>query len=326
MRNIVYLRVLLFVGLASALASMLSSPARAQSLFIDTWVSGIGSDSHTTSGCQRSAPCQSLGAALGVTTFGRTIFCSDPGSTISGAGAGTLTISTSVTIDCSEGFHAVAGSLLGGTAIIINAAGVTVTLRNLTIYGSGDNPTGISITAASLVRLENCKILGFGGAGVDVAPSSGNIVVKIQDSTITQNTPGVLVAPTGSASVSISIDRSQIENNNGGGVKTNVTSGAINASISDSSMSFNANNGLVALGGAGGQNMVSIRNDVIASNGQAGIEASGGNAAVLVNNTLLDSNTLGALQAVSGGRILTYQNNNIIGSPGSGFTGTASPQ
>ena len=50
MRNIVYLRVLLFVGLASALASMLSSPARAQSLFIDTWVSGIGSDSHTTSG------------------------------------------------------------------------------------------------------------------------------------------------------------------------------------------------------------------------------------------------------------------------------------
>ena len=215
---------------------------------------------------------------------------------------------------------------MGGTAIIINAAGVTVTLRNLTIYGSGNNPTGISITAASLVRLENCKIFGFGGAGVDVAPSSGNIVVKIQDSTITQNTPGVLVAPTGSASVPISIDRSQIENNNGGGVKTNVTSGAINASISDSSMSFNANNGLVALGGAGGQNMVSIRNDVIASNGQAGIEASGGNAAVLVNNTLLDSNTLGALQAVSGGRNLTYQNNNIIGSPGSGFTGTASPQ
>jgi hypothetical protein len=87
----------------------------------------------------------------------------------------------------------------------------------------------------------------------------------------------------------------------------------------------NANNGLIAIGGAGGQNMVSVGNGVIASNSQAGIEASGANAAVLVNNTLLDSNTGGAISAVSGGRILTYQNNRTIGLPGTGFTGTASP-
>ena len=72
--------------------------------------------------------------------------------------------------------------------------------------------------------------------------------------------------------------------------------------------------------------MVTVGNGVIASNSQAGIEASGGTAAVLVNNALLDSNTGGALSAVSSGRILTYQNNRIIGSPGTGFTGTASPQ
>jgi hypothetical protein len=48
-------------------------------------------------------------------------------------------------------------------------------------------------------------------------------------------------------------------------------------------------------------------------------------AALGGNNTLLDSNTGGALSAVSSGRILTYQNNNIVGSPATGFTGTASP-
>jgi hypothetical protein len=41
---------------------------------------------------------------------------------------------------------------------------------------------------------------------------------------------------------------------------------------------------------------------------------------------LLDSNAGGAISAVSGGRILTYQNNRTIGLPGTGFTGTASPQ
>jgi flagellar protein FliO/FliZ len=78
--------------------------------------------------------------------------------------------------------------------------------------------------------------------------------------------------------------------------------------------------------GQTGEQACSGRALFIASNSQAGIEASGGNAAVLVNNTLLDSNTLGALSAVSSGRILTYQNNTVIGSPGSGFTGTAAQQ
>ena len=72
--------------------------------------------------------------------------------------------------------------------------------------------------------------------------------------------------------------------------------------------------------------MVTVKNDVIASNSQAGIEASGGNAAVLVNNAVIDSNTGGALQAVSSGRILTYQNNTVIGALGTGFSGTAAPQ
>jgi hypothetical protein len=46
-----------------------------------------------------------------------------------------------------------------------------------------------------------------------------------------------------------------------------------------------------------------------------------GQQLALVNNTVLDSNAAGATSAVGGGRTLTYGNNSIIGSAGSGFTG-----
>jgi len=36
---------------------------------------------------------------------------------------------------------------------------------------------------------------------------------------------------------------------------------------------------------------------------------------------LLDSNASGALTTINGGRLLTYGNNRIVGSAGSGFTG-----
>ena len=72
--------------------------------------------------------------------------------------------------------------------------------------------------------------------------------------------------------------------------------------------------------------MLNIIHDVIASNGNAGIQANGTNAAALVNGSVLDSNTAGATAVVGAGRILTYGNNSIVGTPGSGFTGTASLQ
>jgi hypothetical protein len=201
---------------------------------------------------------------MSVTLPGGTVFCTGQDVTF-----GPITISQDITIDCSQGSAASPASCSeGGDGITINTAGVKVTLRGLTIYGV-DPPTcfpthiGVDITAAALVRIENCKIFGFGTVGVEVAPSSGNVIVKIQDSTITQNSSGVLVAPTGSGSVSISIDRSRIENNIGGGVKTDTSSGAISASISDSSVSFNNGNGLNAVSIPGAQNMLTLVRDVI---------------------------------------------------------------
>jgi hypothetical protein len=237
-----------------------------------------------------------------------------------------LIISKDVSIDCSGGV-VIAGTSDG---IVIDTAGVEVTLRGLVIIGLAIDNTqvqaGIDAAAAALVRVENCKISGFSQADIKAEPSASNVTVKIQDSTILTNGSGVLVAPTGSGSVSMSIDRSRIENNSGDGVRTDTSSGAISASISDSSISFNNGNGLNAVSISGAQNMLTLVRDVITKSGSAGVQANGANAAALVNNTVLDSNTAGATSAVGGGRILTYSNNQIVGTPGSAFTGPASLQ
>jgi hypothetical protein len=93
--------------------------------------------------------------------------------------------------------------------------------------------------------------------------------------------------------------------------------------ITDSVVSKNSGNGINAVGNAGGQAMVSIKNSVIAENGSAGVQANGANAGVLISTTLLDQNAAGALSVVNVGHISTYGNNSIVGSAGSGFTGTA---
>jgi hypothetical protein len=322
MRNVAFLRVLLFAGLASVLASILPTNAQAE---LTTWVSGTGNDSNSSSGCQVTAPCRSVGTAISVTNTGGTVFCA--GSTGSALVIGSsLSIAQDVTIDCSQGTLASPAGCEGGNAITINA-GVKVTLRGLTIYsvdppGCFPGSIGVDITAGATVRIENCKIFGFSSAGVDVEPNSGLAVVKIQDSTITQNGGGVLVAPTGSATVDFSIDRSRVESNNGGGVKTttNVFEGQINASISDTSLSFNSGNGVNVVSGSSAQSMMALTRDIIALNGASGVQANGATAGALVDTTLLDGNATGATAALNGGRILTYGNNRIIGNAGSGFT------
>ena len=192
-------------------------------------------------------------------------------------------------------------------------------------FSFGPNKMFVTSGGGGTLIYEDCVIEDAAGTPLDIEPTAPfNLVMK--NSRISNNAAaGVLIKPASGGSVTATFDGVTITNN-AGGLKTDTTNGQVTVDVFNSNISKNANNGLVALGGAGGLNMMTVKNDVIASNGQAGIEASGGTAAVLVTNTLLDSDTGGALSAVSGGRILTYQNNNIIGSPGTGFTGTASPQ
>src|SRR5450755_3756831 len=71
-----------------------------------TWVSGVGDDANP---CSRTAPCKTFAGAISKTATAGVINCIDPG------GFGAVTITKSITIDCS---NTLAGVLVAGTNAI----------------------------------------------------------------------------------------------------------------------------------------------------------------------------------------------------------------
>src|SRR3954467_2682289 len=118
------MRRIAFLGiLGGFLLPMLAAmPASAQAT--RTWVSGGGDDVNP---CSRAAPCKTFAGAISKTAVNGEINCLDPG------GFGAVTITKSITLDCHEVYASI---LVSGTnGIIINAAGATVTIRNINING-----------------------------------------------------------------------------------------------------------------------------------------------------------------------------------------------
>ena len=304
-----------------------SQPAYATS--VETWVSHTGSD---TVGCGPiTTPCLTLTQALSHTNVGGQINVLDTGD------FGFVIIEQSVSIvNATSGTATIVGA--GGgidgspeASVLIIAGGGVVTLRGLVLNAvHTSSNVSVAIGNASQVNIENCLLVNNTGGGLVVAPGTygqpqtltPSFNVKIKNSTFTGNGAGIKIAPTSATPINVVVEGSAIDNNIGGGLKADGTSGGpITVSISDSSISLNAGNGVNAVGSSTPV-VIYLKNDVFASNGSAGIQANGANAAELVNNTSLINNTAGATSAVNGGRVLTYGNNSIVGSPGSGFTGS----
>ena len=141
-------KLLAVVGTTLAVFA-LSAPAHAQAT--RTFVSGVGNDADP---CSRTAPCKTFAGAISKTFINGEIDCLDPG------GFGTLTITKSITIDCTGTLGSVLASGTNGFNINIpvnaNDPFRTVRLRGLTINGTGASGTigtrtglkGISITQA----------------------------------------------------------------------------------------------------------------------------------------------------------------------------------
>src|SRR2546421_3691397 len=75
-----------------------------------TWVSGVGDDVNP---CSRTAPCKTFAGAISKTASPGIINCLDPG------GFGAVTITKSITIDCTGTLGSVLSS--GVQGVIINA-------------------------------------------------------------------------------------------------------------------------------------------------------------------------------------------------------------
>jgi Right handed beta helix region len=296
-----------------------SSPSNAETADV-TWVSGSGVDADSNSCDSFEGPCATFQAAYSHTRPGGIINCSG-GFNFSTV---TFTIAQSITIDCRNAMFALDAS--GVDYITVNAGpNDDITIRGIQFVSNfiHGGLSGVKFIGGHSLHIENCTFNSLTSAAVSIMPTTASNVF-VTDSKFRTNATGVLIKSSTGASVAASFVRVTITSNNGGGIKIDTTNGPVTADITDSEISGNSGNGLNAVGGAGGPAMFNIHNSVIAKNGVAGVQVNGATAAAMIDTTLLDSNVSGATSVVAGGHMLTYGNNRVVGTAGSGFTGTAS--
>ena len=164
-------RIFLFVLL---LAFTITSAINAQAS--RTWISGVGDDVNP---CSRTAPCKTFAGAISKTAAGGEIDCLDNG------GFGSVTITKSMTLDCTG----TQGSILGaGTSgIIVNGDAVVVRIRGLNINGVSTGVNGLRVVKALSVSVENAVVDGF-STGVSV---EGPVKVFLSNVSVRNNTAGI---------------------------------------------------------------------------------------------------------------------------------------
>ena len=287
-------------------AAMSSLPASAATR---TWVSGVGSDANP---CSRTSPCQTFAAALALTNINGEINCIDAG------GFGSVTITKSVTIDCTGNYASILAA--AGSGVIVNILPSaddphrSVRLRGLAIDGTGLDGSigtrtgvdGIRIVSAASVFVEDTVIGEFTQNGVKVAATSETVNLTLDNVTIRNvNTNGVSMTTTkgqvvasfnnvriDATSVAIAalgLVRANVDNvmlvHNSTGIKITGSDNIIN--VDNSKISY-AKTGVMNLDGS----IVRISNSVITQN-ETGL-AAGGSIVSMSGNSLTGNTMDGA--------------------------------
>jgi hypothetical protein len=253
-------KLLALAGTTLALFA-LSAPAHAQAT--RTWVSGVGDDLNP---CSRTAPCKTFAGAISKTFINGEIDCLDPG------GYGAVTITKSITIDCTGTFGSILASGTTGVTISIavnaNDPFRTVRLRGLSINGSGASGTigtrtgvrGVRILDAAVVEIEDTVITDFVTNGISDSRASTGGKLVIRNSVI-RDVTGSGIGIAGANPNTVSIENVHSINN------------AFGVSV-------------------GTGNRVSIKRSVFAGNTTAGVEGDPGSQ-IGMDNSLVSGNAQG---------------------------------
>jgi len=279
----------------------LTVASMAQAQATRTWVSGVGDDANP---CSRTAPCKTFAGAISKTAAGGEIDCLDPG------GFGAVTITKSITIDGTHGagFGSILASSVNG--VIVNAAGVIVTLRSLSINGGTPTAPGINgvrFIQGSKLNIEDCKIFNFTttgagqGAGVEISLGTSGASVNIKDTDIFNCTRGIR-ATTSTGFVSVLVENTAFQNNNQDGIR--LENGGF-ASIRDSIISLNATGVNVTGGGNSGANLIGT---MVVGNSAVGLNAN--NNTCRIGNSTFIGNVTGISQTAAN-TVKTFGDNNI---------------
>jgi hypothetical protein len=307
--TIVNASVKLCLALVALAAISPATPTYAEAP-LDRFVSANGSGSS----CTAAAPCAYVYQGLQLGSPGR-VLCLD----------GAQTFETEVDIPV-NGFTYEIDCPLGAAGnldfqALTQSSVSNVRIRHLTFTSAN---FGFEFQVGGTLVLEDCLFTDAPNGGLIVTPNAPlNLVIR--NSRMVNNGAAITLKPAAGGSIKATLDHVTINGNTGGGIKVDTTNGVVNLDISDSEISNNGGNG-INLVGSTNQNMLNLTRTVIAKNGAVGLQTNGTTAAALVDTTLFDTNASGATAVVNGGHILTYGNNRIVGSAGSGFTGPASLQ
>jgi hypothetical protein len=270
-------------------------------------VSGVGDDVNP---CSRTAPCKTFAGAISKTATNGEINCLDP------AGYGGVTITKGMTIDC----HYTYGSILAANAngIIVNGAGVNVTLRGLTINGASTTTgTGIRVLQAGSVTIDNVVIQNFGGSTANngkcilIDTATANARVYVLNSHLSNCTNfGIHSIPT-AGNVVLTVDNTQITN---GGTTAIQLRQLTTAFIDNTTISGHAAGAAVAL--ELGNVNAHISNSFFTNNNFGVFSGNGGAPTTRLFNTVITGSATAGISIVAG-TVTSYGNNGIRGNNGS---------
>ena len=304
------------VGASLVFLFLFHGPAAAQAT--RTWVSGVGDDANPGS---RTAPCKTFAGAISKTIAGGEIDVIDPG------GFGTITITKAITIDGAGTFASILGA--GTTGVTVNA-GVNdvVTIRNLSINGTGSGIHGIRFLAGAALHIENCVIANFTQKGVSFEPAAASrLFIKdtiIRNNNTMPNGGAVLVKPGAAGKADVTMDGVRMEGN----VFAVSAQDRSIVTIRNSVAASNSIAGFVvsAVSAAAVMNLQScvVSNHDVAANAR-GIQADGAQATIRISDVTVVNNSTG-LQSTLGGNIVSFNNNRIAGNTTNGAPTTTTPQ
>jgi hypothetical protein len=290
---------LLAVATTTLTLLAVSAPAHAQAT--RTWVSGVGDDFNP---CSRTAPCKTFAGAISKTFINGEIDCLDPG------GYGAVTITKSITIDCTGTFGSILASSTTGVVINIpvglNDPFRTVRLRGLSINGSGASGTigtrtgvrGVRILDALVVEIEDTVITDFITNGIADSRTSTGGKLLIRNSVIRDVTGSAILAA-GANPNNVSIENVMAVNSAFG-----LAAGTGNR-VSIARSAFVGNTTAGVEGDPGSQ--IGLEDSLVSGNA-TGLQSNG---TMSLSNTSIFFNTTGIAGATT-----SFGNNRIVGAVG----------
>jgi hypothetical protein len=298
--------VLFCASLFTMVLLMSATPVRAQ-----LWVSPTGSDSNA---CTEISPCLTFQGAVNKGSVSQ-INCLSSGS------YGTVSITTSLTIDCGTGN--VGNIISPSNAITISGAGVMVVLRHLSVNGLGSAQNGI-ITSGSFngsVIIEDCTVQRYTGAGIGLVPNTGRGLLQISNSQVINNSFGITVAPSNGQIASVALNRVEVSANANDGLSL-IGGGIVAGTMRDSLVASNNADGIQT---SATQVFFTIEESSIIANLANGIHAGSALSNLNVTASTISGNGTGI--TATQGSIVSFGNNTLNGNASNGsFTSTVALQ